>query len=345
MASGSSPTASSSAWLDAARLVATFAVVILHTSSSVVSSSDTGSSAWWAANVYDSGTRWCVPVFVMISGALLLDERRRVGLATFYRRRSARIVAPLVFWAGIFTLWKAHLAHSDGHDFSWRVALIDVASGKPYYHLWFLYMLLCLYLVTPLIQVLVRGLSRGKLLGLVIALFALSAAAQLLGFTERAETIWFLWFLPFLSYFVCGHLVMTTAGEGGRLTAGAVFVLAAVATAIAYFLAARAHGVRENIVIHDYLGVTVIPMALAVMWLLKGVRIPREKAGQLETLAGLTLGVYVMHPVYVDLIRLHWPLASRLPLVSVPVVAFLIFACTLALTALVKRVPVLRAVV
>ncbi|HUP99838.1 MAG TPA: acyltransferase family protein [Aeromicrobium sp.] len=338
-------TAAPVAWLDLARVVATVAVVVLHTSSSVVSSAATGSPAWWTGNLYDSATRWCVPVFVMISGALLLDERRSEGIGTFYWRRSSRIVAPLVFWAAAFTVWKAYLAQAEGAAFSWRDGLLDIALGRPFYHLWFLYMLLCLYLVTPLIRLLVRRLTRPALLALVVALFAVSAAAQLAGLTERAERIWPLWFLPFVSYFVAGHLIVTSSRRGGRLVAWVVFVLAAAATAAWYFRAAGTEGVSENIVVHDYLGLTVIPMAFAVFWLLRGAEVNAARARALAALAALTLGVYALHPLFVEIIRRHWPLADRLPLVSIPVVAALIVATSLGVTAMIRRVPVLRGVV
>ena len=42
---------------------------------------------------------WAVPVFVMISGALVLDRSAHAaGPAAFYRRRFARILPPLIAW-------------------------------------------------------------------------------------------------------------------------------------------------------------------------------------------------------------------------------------------------------
>ncbi|WP_273975049.1 acyltransferase family protein, partial [Serratia ureilytica] len=55
-------------WFNNARVIAILAVVLLHVSSRVVMWSELGSNDWWYANLYDSLVRWCVPVFVMISG-------------------------------------------------------------------------------------------------------------------------------------------------------------------------------------------------------------------------------------------------------------------------------------
>ena len=84
-------------WLDAARVAAIVAVVLLQVSASVVTQAPLGSTVWWVGNGYDALVRWCVPVFVMVSGALLLDARKTESLATFFRKRAARIGLPLLF--------------------------------------------------------------------------------------------------------------------------------------------------------------------------------------------------------------------------------------------------------
>ena len=84
--------------LDAARWLAAVAVVLLHSAALIVSDPAAyGGGAWLAANLYDSAARWCVPVFVMVSGALLLDPGKPQDALKFYSRRMARICAPLVF--------------------------------------------------------------------------------------------------------------------------------------------------------------------------------------------------------------------------------------------------------
>lgn len=92
-------------WFNNARVIAILAVVLLHVSSRVVMWSELGSNDWWYANLYDSLVRWCVPVFVMISGALLLSPEKAEPLGLFYKKRASRILFPLVFWSLFYMLW------------------------------------------------------------------------------------------------------------------------------------------------------------------------------------------------------------------------------------------------
>ena len=144
--------------LDAARWLAAVAVVMLHGAATVVSDPAAyGSGAWLAANLYDSAARWCVPVFVMISGALLLDPERPQDARRFYSRRVARICAPLLFWTLFYLLWRTALDWIDDGRLDLSFWPRKLAHGEPYYHLWYLYMIVGLYLFAPLVRALARA--------------------------------------------------------------------------------------------------------------------------------------------------------------------------------------------
>ena len=59
------------AYLDAAKVLAVFAVVAIHIFGVSFATRDPGTPGWWLANVLYTGSRWSVPMFVMASGAVL----------------------------------------------------------------------------------------------------------------------------------------------------------------------------------------------------------------------------------------------------------------------------------
>ncbi len=67
------------AYFDVLRILATFAVIVLHLSAQHWADTDVYSRAWQAFNLYDSAVRWAVPVFVMISGGCFSPARRASG--------------------------------------------------------------------------------------------------------------------------------------------------------------------------------------------------------------------------------------------------------------------------
>ena len=92
-------------WVDVIRALVMFGVVLAHVSADVITEwGRFPASWWWAANIYDSFARGCVPVFVMVSGALLLpkDESYR----SFFVKRFKRILIPFVVWTALYLLWE-----------------------------------------------------------------------------------------------------------------------------------------------------------------------------------------------------------------------------------------------
>src|SRR3546814_17201773 len=76
-------------------------VVILHVAATRFGTFD---DQWWASNFYDSLARSCVPLFLMITGVLLLGKQE--SLPAFLSKRFARILPPLLFWSLFYMTWN-----------------------------------------------------------------------------------------------------------------------------------------------------------------------------------------------------------------------------------------------
>jgi len=331
-------------WLDAARVVSILAVVFLHVSATVVTGRDVGSTDWWYGNVYDSLVRWCVPVFIMISGALLLGGDKRESASAFYRKRMTRIFVPLVVWTVVFLFWRGEHAAFSMAELSLAAVLRRIASGKPHYHMWFLFMIVSLYLFTPFIRILVRHAVRAELWLLAGLLFAVAALHEAFGiFVDRGVSLFVFWFLSYLPYFLCGHLIATSDRTVPGRGLWAVFGGSVLLTALGCYLLSGARGLQEGMYFYAYLSVTVIPMSLSLMWLLKTRSFDGASAGLFRRLSELTLGVYLIHPVFLEAFR-HFAFRQEdvYPLLTVPIVTALVFAASLLAAFLLYRIPYLK---
>ena len=295
--------------LDAARWLAALAVVLLHCAAQAVSDANAyGSNDWLAANLYDSAVRWCVPVFVMVSGALLLDRDKPLDARRFYEKRAARICAPLVFWTLFYLGWRTLLDWwDDGHiDFSFWPR--KVAEGAPYYHLWYLYMIVGLYLFTPLVRVLYHRSQPAARRLWVVGILGVAILDALYRQALNAGQGFFLtWFLPYLGYFVAGRMIFD--GELRIPRPGLMLALSVLATALGVTTLSEAGNL--NLYFYDYFSITVPFMSLAAFqWIMNTPRIP-----SLSTLAPLTFGVYLIHPLFLDVV-------DRAPSVLAPSIAW-----------------------
>ena len=121
---------------DGMRVAAVVAVIGVHASGiGVMRYGRLDPLHWWSVNAVDSLCRWAVPIFIMLSGALLLDPARDEPAPTFYRKRMARVGIPLLVWAWFYFFWTwAFYGERVDRTFVIR-ALLD---GLTYNHLYFL---------------------------------------------------------------------------------------------------------------------------------------------------------------------------------------------------------------
>lgn len=168
-------------YFDYLRMWATIGVICVHAGAGIINNNPHQHAGFLsdynAGNAYDAFGRFGVGCFFMISGALLLDPRHRFRLP----KQFLRVFVPLVVWSAVIVAVNDALAHrgdpiiggshlKDPEDVGQAVRAFF--AGPLAYHLWFVYVLIGIYLVVPLLRPLTAldPQRRGRLLryGLVL---------------------------------------------------------------------------------------------------------------------------------------------------------------------------------
>lgn len=327
-------------------------VVLLHVAAVEFHEFD---ERWWASNFYDSFTRACVPVFLMITGVLLLN--RQEDLPVFFRKRYMRVLPPLVFWSAFYLGWYS----LHGEDYGGLTgSLKQLISGPVAFHLWYLYAIVGIYLFVPFLRHIWRSASRAErylYLVLWIAVSAWPIAGRLLGSDiDVLNTYELGTFFGLAGYLFLGAFVHDTFGPRMRqpaywwLNAG-FFIALSLATMFATWWLSRQQG-QPDPLFYDYLSPFVIAAAVCVFNLLYGLGFKVNQHGVLsprswsvlDQLAASTLGIYCVHIVVIDIFRRHTDLMNGNGSAwwSIPAVAVLVFLVTWALVSLLRTMRLLR---
>lgn len=162
---------------DVIRTIAIFMIVMIHVSAYVVLyyNKDTSSSAFIIANVFNGLSRAGTPMFLMLSGALLLDENKKTDTRTFYKKKLLSILLLLIIWLFFYASWRAIILpkiHRQPPDFSlFRDYLLKLPGL--FSHLWYLFMLVGVYILIPILRLFVKKENRYYVLGyIMISVFA-----------------------------------------------------------------------------------------------------------------------------------------------------------------------------
>ncbi len=218
---------SDTAWLSWMRFVAICGVVAIHTVGYNAARPNARETLrGQVAIVLDIGATFAVPVFVMASGALLLDPRLFRGNVAFLRRRTGRLVPPLLFWHAWYAVLLTVVI---GRDLSPSLLIARTLNGDLYTALYFFWIILGLSLLTPvLVPFIAANGRRGALVagGALAAIPVITMATRGLRETSVIFGDWALtWWFPYLGLFLLGYGLRGVVLRGLALwlvTAGAL---------------------------------------------------------------------------------------------------------------------------
>ena len=148
------------AYLDVLKIVGCLLVIMLHAISPWVTH-NIGSPTWFCAMLASAFTHQAVPIFLMVSGAVLLN-REIADMTEYYKKILVRYAIPLAAALVAYKLWGIFvLGQKD-----WFEGLFYNLRNNPGFHLWYLWLYLGIVVAFPVFYALSRSkLSRSVYLG------------------------------------------------------------------------------------------------------------------------------------------------------------------------------------
>lgn len=300
---------------------------------------------WVTRNVYYSMVRWSVPAFIMISGALFLDHNRPFSTRRLFRHNVLRIVVAYCVW----TIAYMPLLMADNQDHL-NIVLLFI---KGPFHLWFLFMIVGLYVIVPLLRQITADRRKEEYF-LCLAFLTASAVPYLLRVISLLDettggVLQYSYsqlgiFLPagFTGYFVLGHYL--TAYTTGHRKKHLIYWLGAASTVL---IAVATIGLslkmgRFVFMLYEWLTPFAFLQSAAVFLFFtsRDWTCLKKHEDRLKKVSKLTFGIYLVHIMVMELIGrctiLPWPI------IVIPAYCLVVFALSFAAVTLLDRIPVVR---
>ena len=373
-------------WLDVIRCVAMIMVIGVHCIDPFYISPTMRAIpeyTHWAA-IYGSLLRPSVPLFVMMTGLLLLPVKKQ-PLGKFYKKRIYRVLFPFLIWSVLYSMfpWVTGVlglpkeiigdffCYTQGQesqsliDSLKDVAMIPFNFSHKENHMWYIYLLIGLYLYIPFFSAWIenadRKTKRAFLLIWIISLFipylkeyVANCLFERSGYVFGTDT-WnefglFYYFAGFNGYLLLGHYVK----KGNDWSLMKTFILCILMFAVGYYITYTGFSTTasnpnatetEMELFFTFCSPNVLLMTLATFLLLQKVVITNSTV--IKVLANMTqcgFGIYMVHYFVVGPFFLLIG-PSSLPIpLQVPLMAICIFLCSWAFTALIYKLMPRKAV-
>ena len=191
---------------DFIRVISCFCVIVIH--ASIETQGVTGA-------VFQVVSRTALPMFFLLSGALILGDERKESMGRFYWKRFVSILVPFLLYGIVYTGWV-----NQGHEIPEHMSRADLIvlfreipnavklnlKEMQFFHLWFMYAILGLYLITPFLKTGLKAMSDKMLFALAVFILVIMAILDYLPLADISIGIDFIlnnWIL----YYILGYII------------------------------------------------------------------------------------------------------------------------------------------
>jgi len=330
---------------DVMNILACISVIALHHNSLVHSFVPT--AGWVQSLVIECLCYFCVPFFMMISGANLLDYHKKYDTAVFFRKRLTRVVIPWLLWSVIILLWRVKTAQIEKPALGEALFLVinTVSSNNklmPQY--WFFGELFACYLAMPVLSKLCD--DRKTLWYIILLCFAFQSVLPL---TNRWIGIQWTLDVPvtgsLILFVLLGYLLSTQELSRKQRIFLYVLGIAGVAFRFAYTLHFSFLKGTTDTTIKGYRYFHSVFYAVAVFVLGRQISwdriLPVWLKRKLPAIASCSFGVYLIHylVMYYEKLILH--IGDNYAVWRIPCIFLTYFIC-LAIVSGLRKIPVLK---
>ncbi|KKR49993.1 MAG: Conserved hypothetical transmembrane protein [Candidatus Levybacteria bacterium GW2011_GWA2_40_16] len=337
---------------DVVRILAGFGVVLIHVTDPFIGyppTMGTRGFSWELIHLINTFFRTSVPLFIMLSGFLILDPTKPFDPQTFYRKRLWRVGIPFVFWVMVELAWTYFNSETAPTLFQLFEKIIGVNLG----HLYFLAIILDLYYVTPYILAFLKNTSRKmhtyllyNAFGFTLLLSGINAISYEADVITADNIITI--FLPFICYYIAGYYFKDVV-----LKYATSFWMIVVYGALAFITAMASNG-DVGAYPRQYGSPFIIVMTIiSFLYLMRNISIEKLSKSKFATnsvrfLASMIFGIYLTHMLVINLFDYWYGIVPE----SVPSPMWLYVLFKLGIVSIVsfavvvmrKRIPYFRAV-
>jgi len=329
---------------DYLRSISCFAIVLLHVSSSYWSVVSRESTDFIVMTVYNAITRFAVPVFMMLSGAFLL-EQNKASTVRDSLKRFGKSVFTFYIWSAFYAFQGIAVKFITGREVTaelWSASLERFLWG--HYHMWFVFLIMGFYLLLPIVKKICesKNVTEYFLVLWVVTRFVIPVIAPILhmGWVD----VWIgrlslNMLIGYLGYFVLGYYIRKYGfAKKVRMVVYAGGVVGVLYGIFGTIVQSRA----QDAYVETFFGAgswNVLLFATAVFTFFANVKAEAVCNSFVGKIAGCSFIIYMIHPFFLEKLNLVGiTTVSFYCLFSIPILTVGIFLCSYLVAAIIKRV-------
>ncbi len=334
-------------YADTMRIISIFLVVMLHVSGVLWTLLDVTTLDWSIINIYNSLSRCCVQIFVMLSGMFLLNPKKNISDKSIYTKYLPRIIVSLLFWSAVYLVtFPINIEEI-------KYIIVSILKGNTNYHLWFLYMLIGLYVVTPILRIITKNATKAQIeyfliIGIIIS-FLVPSLSSYFPFTFisiNIDKMYLFMTRSYLIFYLLGYyLTNFPIKKNTKIILYILGILGALFTILAtQYLSIKSLAPKDSW--QGIFSMNTLFYSIAIFIFLKDclnkIKYSNKSIKFINTLSTCSFGVFLTHDLFIKYLIRHGILTEELrsPIIMVPIIALCIFIASNILSYIINKIPI-----
>lgn len=330
-------------YFDFLKILSAFLVIVLHVTANNIVKADLLSFDWKILNFYNSLSRWTVPCFIMMSGAVFL--RKDLKIVDLLKKYVLKLLIVYIVWSLIYTIIiynPSNLTELINH----------VITG--FYHMWYIPMLMGLYMLTPILKKIVLDSNILKYFLIIVIIFSI-IIPTIINIIQISNNTFLISFcnsfkelignmnykFGYISYYLLGYYLYKN--EISRRNRRVIYILGIIGFILTMYLTVLSSSKLGNFsdVFYNNFSINVFFMAVAMFIFAK---YNFKSNYSLNKISTYSLGIYLIHVLIIEKFGLifHFNVRSFYMILSVPIVALIVFTISVILTFIIKKIPIFK---
>lgn len=332
-----------------ARAFGALAIVLLHLFSCQLDNNGVDAVGVMRAIVYSDiqiiFTRWAVPVFIMITGALLLNPEKSLPYRKLwsYIRRMLLVLATFGY---LFCLMEVFAETKQVDPALFLRSFLNLIEGNSWSHMWYVYALIGLYILTPALKAFVGASSRHELRVALVVLLLITSVIPSINVVAGVGITSFITLPVYVFYYLFGYYAATFMKLSGIMAgigavAGALMVCAVTASIAVD--CGYADWVYAN-----YSALIVVYSCFVFLVFKRFCNTPVVRGSLVGKLASYSFGIYIIHPLFINLFFKFTDagmLTVLLPGIGELALYLLVLGASVGCVWILKRVPGIQSLI
>lgn len=290
-------------WANYIRAVATIMVVVLHVCAPTLEGNKNLSNGIWHwANGIESVTRVSVPLFLLLTGALLIDKKE--SITSIFKHRLTKIVFPFLFWSVFYnTYYSINSDAIKSFEDIWvqRKLIFNGLFTGSTYHFWYIYLIIGIYLFLPILRTWLQNASKNQIKYFIL-IWTYTLFLKYPVINSNFPNLDLTLFTGYIGYLVTGYYLVKypiSYSKYTRLICIGLFSIGYLITSLGTFYASVNQGTFNNI-FYDYLAPNVVLMTVSCFVFFQTFSFVKNRLNPVfDQIAKYSFGIYLIHVFFI----------------------------------------------